>query len=555
MIADVFATPLASTRLFDGGHPRDPGVARLFRLGRQTTSGARVTTKTVLGYSPVFRAVNIVSNGVAKCKPHIYQRLGDDQRPDPHGRGKRRATEHPAWRVTVKRANQFMSAREFRKLLTIYAILNGNGVAYITRDIAGRAVEMTPLLPDRTGLAIFTTRINADSPCPREEQQAEVLYWTMVGGQMRTMLPENILHIRGTSWNGVWGLDLVELMSDTFGLGLAALECSCRIYGQGMLQSGILYMPSGYSGSGPKKEEAQTNFVKAITEQAQGLGKSHRLLVIEEGAKYEALSIDPEKAQALEGREFNIREVANVIGCQAYKLGDRTRTSYNSIEASRQDQLDDDIDPWLCTWEETLDEAVLLGPEQDTGSHYVECNRKALLQTDLKARSEFYVKGRQNGFLNGNEIRKAEGLDPMGPEGENFWMPKNMQPADQAAAAVAGTNAEARGAAAVLADDYRALAMHEVERLATRTCNEAIRKAGQGGEQFVTFLDSIQAWCQDPSPLKSLLEMLGAQMASAFDAYTHPPYAAQDLRSNVAAGAQQILEATVEHARQHLEKT
>lgn len=539
MIAEIFATPFAH-QYFDGSHPRDPALVKLLGLSPETQAGARVDQRSVLGLSPVFRAVNIIGNDVAKCKPFIYQRLGPDGRPDPQGRDKRRAMEHPAWRRTVRRANEWMSAGEVWKVLVVNAILRGNGIAHVERDEAGRVREYLPLLPDRTGMAVFGANLSEES---QVEADAEIVYWTRVGREVRTILPENVVHIRGLTHNGVWGLDVIEVMRETLGLAIAARDCGAKFYGQGMLGSGILYMPPTLRG--PKQEETVANFVASVKQQAQGLGRAHKLLVIEEGAKYEKLSVDPEQAQALATREFSVREIGNIIGCQPHKLGDTKRTSYASLEQSNQEHLDDDIDPWLTRLEEALEEAALSEDEKESGSHFVECNRKALMRTNLQARTSYYTAARNGGWMSANDVLRAEGEDPIGEQGDIYLVPANMTTADQAGAAFDEAPAkqasdEDEEQAARLAADYRALALHEVNRLVTRSCEEAVRKAAKGGEEFVRFVEVIDHWCYEPAPLRPLLTVVGAHLAAAFDKFTLPPYAAADLKANVAAAINEI---------------
>lgn len=534
MIADVFATAL-----FDGAHPRDPELARALGGFQPALSGANVDQRTVLGLSPIFRGVNILGNAVAKCTPHIYRRL-----PGGHGGDKMRDRDHPAWRVVCQWANDWMSAAEFRDTLTAYALLRGNGIAYVERDAAGVPTEMIPLLPDRTGMAIFGRPVSEADPIP---QGAEVMYWTRVGGEMRPLLPENILHIRGRSNNGVWGLDILELMRETLGLAIAARDSGARFYGQGMLASGVLYMPPNM-GKGPTGEETVKNFITAVKNQVQGLGRSHKLLVIDEGAKFEKMSVDPETAQALQTREFEVRELANIVGIQPHKIGDTKRTSYASLEQANQEHLDDDVDPWLRRWEETLARVCLRENELESDSHYIGCNRKALMRTNLQARTFHYASGRQWGYYSVNDIRRAEDLDPIGEQGDSYLVPANMIPADQAeqllpgAPSAAPAESEDTGedegdgntAARVIAD-YQAIAQHAAERLVTRCLAEATRRAAKGGAEFVRFLNVIDGWCHEPAPLRGLLTAVGVHLAAELNKLTEPPFASADLEANVAA--------------------
>lgn len=515
MVADTFASIS-----FSPVHPRDPSVIKMLGMNQATTSGAAVDPRSVVGYAPIWRGVNLIGNAVAKCKPIIYQRLEGSKR------DKERAVDHPAWRSTVRQANPWMSAGEFRKTVTAYALLWGNGIAHVERDEAGNVLEYLPLLPDRTGMAVLNANITEDSDFPID---GDVMYWTLVGGRVRTILPENILHIRGLSFNGIWGLSVIEVLRETLGLGIAIRESGARFFGQGMMASGILYMPPGM-----QDEIVQETFARGIKEQIQGLGKNHKIIVVEEGAKLEKLSVDPNLAQALESREFSAREAALVIGCQPHKLGDTKRTSYASLEQANQEHLDDDIDPWLSRWEEALESVALSEKEKVSGTHFVECNRNALVRTNLAARTAYYTAGVNGGWLCANKILRIEGDDPIGPQGDIYRWPINMVPADQAREAhpVEPSSAPSDAGNALLGN-YRELARYESHRLINRICAEAVNKAGKGGKEFAAFIDGVPQLCQEPEPLAHYLATIGTRLVYEFSKFLEPPYQSDSLKPYV----------------------
>lgn len=553
MIADVFASIS-----FSGVNPRDPAIVKMLGGGPLASSGARVDVKSSLGYSPVFRAVNLIGNAVAKCKPFIYKRLdGDDGEYD---RDKQRAMDHPSWRPTVRCANSLMSAGAFRKTITINAIMEGNGIGYVVRNDDGSVAEYLPLLPDRTGMAVFDRRLNEDSPFPTD---GNVMYWTVVGanGQIQWLLPENIVHIRNTSYNGYWGLDVNTLMRETLGLGIAAREAGAKFYGQGMLSSGVLYMPPGM-----KDETVQETFAKGIKEQSQGLSRAHRLLILEEGAKYEKMSVDPGVAQALETRQFSVREIANIIGCQSHKLGDTERLSYASLEQSNQEHLDDDIDPWLMWWEEALEEVALTEEEKVTGSHFVECNRKALLRTDLAARTAYYTAGVNGGWLSANTILRTEGDDPIGPQGDIYRWPINMVPADQADMVAENMqkpdpvsdpgadkkSGEPKDDAALAVQE---LSSKECERFVSTMLKKAIKASSVGDAAYLDFLGKIIPWANEGTQqLKPVIIPLAQRLHYELSRYVDPPYVANELKQNVERAAPRIQQELMRDAVTRLER-
>ncbi len=74
----------------------------------------------------------------------------------------------------------------------------------------------------------------------------------------------------------------------------------------------------------------------------------------------------------------------------------------------------------------------------------VEFNVDGLLRGDIKSRSDYYIRGRQWGWLSANDIRALENMDPI-DNGDVYLSPLNMvQAGDPAADPQAEPNQGAR---------------------------------------------------------------------------------------------------------------
>jgi len=69
-----------------------------------------------------------------------------------------------------------------------------------------------------------------------------------------------------------------------------------------------------------------------------------------------------------------------------HKLGDSSRTAYNSLEQENQSYLDEALDGWFVTWESECFIKLLTEDQKRTDSHVVEFVREALLRADLTSR-------------------------------------------------------------------------------------------------------------------------------------------------------------------------
>lgn len=534
MIAERLASWL-TIRTLDPLNPRDPAIVRMLGMGNVSTSGVQVDSKTVLGYPAVYRGLNIIGNGLMKVRPIIYRRTLD---------GKERDHNHPSWRCVTRRASANISAGLFRKSLTIVAVMRGNGLGYIERDAHGRVTDMFPLIPDSSGMAVMRNGqpIEAGDDVRFDDR---IVYWTRVGGQMRTLDPSNVIHIKGFCTNGLWSPDVVDILQESLGIGLAAQSMASRFYGQGATSSGLLTMPPGLKG--PQQDEFRT----AITKGYSGLTKAHKFMILEDGAKFTPFTIEPDKAQFLQTREFETRQIANIIGVQAHKIGDVNRLSYNSLEQSNQEHLDDDLDPWLQVWEDELEAKCLTEDEQISDSHFIEFNRKALVRTNLTARTERHRFEREHGISSANDILKQENMDPIGPVGDTYMVPANMTVLDKSGMPIIQGTPEPRGESR---EEFNALAMHEVERAVRRTCNEA-REASGDARKFLDFLAEIAGepdWAMRPACVAPMILRAIHTVHARLDELTRPPYTANDLRANVAARLDSIHADALFEARNEL---
>lgn len=549
MIANAFAA-LWGASAVDPVHPRDPGIVKMFGGSAQNKARVRVDGETVLSLPAVLRGVEILSNALMKVRPVIYRRIENGSEDD-----KERDRNHPNWRFITRRANPLMSAGFLRKQLTQWKTLHGNGLAALVRRGNGSIERAIPMLPDRSGMAIFRNGVKLPGDAAPHEDD-EIWYWTVVGGELRKLRPENVLHIKGISNNGYWGLDLVDVLAETYGLAIAQRDYASTLFGKGALPAAVVFMPNGLKG------DAQKDFAEKIKKAGEGLGKAHQFLMLEESAKVQQLSIDPEKAQMLEGRQFSIIEVANGIGIQPHKLGDSSRVAYNSLEQSNQEHLDDDLDPILQVWEDELEEKGLTEKEKENETHLIEFNRKSLVRVNLQARTLRDTFERTYGLATANDVLRRENQRPIGPVGDTFMVPANMTVLDpQGMPIIRGQVGppepqgvpQPRDDQNADRDAYHQLALHEVERLARRATSEAVRQAKQGGGPFLTFLDQLPTWTHKPAAVAPLLSSVAGRIQELLGQYANPPYVAGDLVENLTTGADAIIAHALTHARSELE--
>ena len=169
----------------------------------------------------------------------------------------------------------------------------------------------------------------------------------------------------------------------------------------------------------------------ATRSQAGGAGKQGRLLVVEEGMKYEGMAIDPNDAQYLETRVFQIRDIARIFRLPPHKLGDLADATFSNVEEQNREYVDDCLAPWLVQWEQEIASKLLMPSEAE--AYYPRFFVDALLRGNATTRAAFYSTMYHIGGMTINEVRDKEDLDTIGKDGDAHMVPVNLQPADKAA--------------------------------------------------------------------------------------------------------------------------
>lgn len=368
----------------------------------KASAGVSVNEATALTYSVVFACVRILAETVSSLPLILYQRTGDGT--------KTRATDHPLYSLLHDTPNYSMTAFRWRSAMMMHAVLWGNAFSEIKINSRGTVTGLWPLSPDRVQILITAKKDGTVTP--------NYQYLDPLTRAMRTIPNDRMLHIAGMGYDGIQGYSLVRLHQEAIGLGMAMQEFGSRFFGEGTHPSVIVEHP------GKLSEIAHKNLSDSLTTSHSGLGKSHRLLVLEEGMKLTPLGIPPEDAQFLESRQFQVIEICRIFRIPPHMVGDLERATFSNIEHQSIEFVVHTLRPWLVLWEQELNRSLLLPDEQK--NFYFEFLVDGLLRGDVKSRYEAYRIGREGGWLSVNDVRRLENMDPV-EHGDKYMMPMNFQ--------------------------------------------------------------------------------------------------------------------------------
>lgn len=371
--------------------------------GNSTKTGIYVNEETALKFSAVFACVRILAESVASLPLPVYKRLKV---------GRERAIDHPLYSLLHDQPNGEMTSYSFREVLMVHLLLWGNAYCEIERDNFGRIIGLWPLLPNKTWPE-------------RDDSTRQIVYKTISSdGKMITLSSDKVLHIPGLGFNGLIGFSPIRMaMQEAIGLGLAAEEFGADFYANGAHMGGIIEYPAKISKDGRER------FETSVRDKYGGLGKAHKLMVLEEGLKFHDVTIPQNEAQFIESRKFQLEEIARMYRVPLHMIQNLDRSTNNNIEHQSLEFVVHTLRPWLVRWEQAIS-WKLLNP-QEKRRYFAKFTVDGLLRGDIKSRYEAYAVGRQNGWLCADDIRELEDMNPLpDDQGKIFLINGNMVPVD-----------------------------------------------------------------------------------------------------------------------------
>ncbi|MCD8022940.1 MAG: phage portal protein [Lachnospiraceae bacterium] len=350
----------------------------------------------------VYACVRVLAEAVAQLPLHLYRYTGEGS--------KEKAADHPLYFLLHDEPNPEMSSFVFRETLMTHILLWGNAYAQIIRNGKGEVVALYPLMPNRM-------RVD------RDEHGRLYYEYTLSDDDApqikKTILkPSEVLHIPGLGYDGLVGYSPIAVAKNAVGLTIATEEYGAKFFANGATPGGILEYPGTVKDPDKVREAWNKGF--------GGSGNSNKVAVLEEGMKYTPISINPDEAQFLDTRKFQIDEIARIFRVPPHLIGDLEHSTFSNIEQQSLEFVTYSLQPWLVRWEQGIHRVLL--NENERRDYFVKFNVDGLLRGDYQSRMNGYATARQNGWMSANDIRELENLDriPEKDGGDLYLINGNM---------------------------------------------------------------------------------------------------------------------------------
>jgi HK97 family phage portal protein len=403
--------------------------------GGRTDSGIRVSEMTALQVGTVLACVNLIGNGVAGLPLNVYEKVITDNR-----LAKRLAHNHDLFDVLANEPNPEMTRFTWMKTAIVHDLLWGNSYSEIQRDNGNQIIGLWPRNPSRTrpirtlrplriegdilpaGSLVYETTESLMDNNPSTATDSPNFNDNLSLGTRRIVLAEDMLHVPGLSLDGRLGQGPVYLARQIIGLSLATEKYAAKFFGNGARPLGILEYPA-------KMDELAIENLRRSWSEAHGGENTHKTGILEQGVKYIKVGSTPEEGQMLNTREFQRNEICSIFNVPPHMVGDLEKSARSNVEQGAIEFVLYCLGPWLEAYEQEFRRKLFPKRGRTSNKFFAKFDARRLMYPDAESRAVFYTSGKQNGYLNSNDIRELEDMNPIPAEqgGDVYTVQVNMQ--------------------------------------------------------------------------------------------------------------------------------
>lgn len=362
------------------------------------------TPTRAMKIAAVFRAVNIISSGLATLKIE-YKRKDRAKGYFKIDNGK--AGSKLNYLLSV-RPNSRLNAYEFKKNLVSQILLQGNAYVLPVKNILGEVEALYLLTPGSVAHDIYSNTYQIADPVN--------MISTVVSA-------DEILHFKNVSSDGGYtGLSTVSYAALTLGIAATSDNETLKRFATGGRFKAILKNNTSTKGWGEYQDEQ----LKAHGEDLQeAISRGDDILAVKGDVEVSPLSMSSADMQFLESRKFTIREIARFFNVPPSKLMDDTNSNYKTAELSNVDFYSEALKPLV---EAIISEfsAKLLN-EWNFQEYKFRFDLSSIYTLDLDSKAKWDKSRLENGVASVNDLRRESDIEPI-EKGDDVYLSVNFAP-------------------------------------------------------------------------------------------------------------------------------
>lgn len=365
-----------------------------------SAAGVYVSQGTAMAVSAVYACVTIRAEDVARCTPALW-------RTDASG-NRVKVTDHPLAKL-LKKPNRQQSWFEFAEQMHAAVLLRSNAYAAIRRDRRGNPIELIPINPDAVQVLE-----GIDGHVFYQVNRIGLFQMAMLRDFPTAIPSEDVLHIRGLSFNMLIAASRIALARDAIGVSMGLEQQSARWMANGARPAGVLETEKVLTDGTATRLKAQWD---SLFSGLQNVGST---AILEQGLKWRALQLSSVDLEFIAQRKFQVEDIARFFKTPLWKIGVSEGARNLDYAKAGQDYVNNVVSPDLDRWEQRFSFTFDLDAEDIE----MDMDEERLLRSDAQTRYANYRVGILSGYLKPNEARAKEKL-PGVEGGDRLFVPAN----------------------------------------------------------------------------------------------------------------------------------
>jgi HK97 family phage portal protein len=336
-----------------------------YELLQRAGSGAVVNRTTAMRLAAVYSCEKAISEDLAGLPINVKQKKSDGT--------VETVSDHPAQDRLKLSPNLEMRAFSWRRTRSAHVLLQGNSYSFIERSILNPVKFLWPLDPDE---------VRVERVKEKDGSRGRIRYRVNDVSHPKYYEPEDILHIKGFSWNGFIGDSMItNFARNQIGIGLSLDEFEAAFFKNGINPGGVFEHPNSLG-------ENKKKFLDAVKERFGGSKKRGYPMVLEDGMKFTPYEVKIADQQFLELLKLNKVDICGMFGVPQSRISiSDSNTNYNNTEAERQRYYISGLLPWAVQDEQEMSFKLLTEKERKAGM-FIKYNFDGFLRGDSKSRAE-----------------------------------------------------------------------------------------------------------------------------------------------------------------------
>lgn len=339
----------------------------------------------------VYRCVNLISDSVATLPLVPYNYVDNWKYID---------SESNLYNLFNVQPNSIMSAFQFKKMMIVNLLLNGN--TYILIKRTGKNIESLQLL-DSNKIQVIV-------------EKNDIKYKNF---DTKTIYDKSqIIHLINYSDNGIIGESTISYASTALQINKNIDALLKTQSGNGMMVAGILKPVQGVQINQTKADAAKAKFNSVNTVDGNSI------IVLDSGFDFQQISLSNRDSQILESSKLSSNDICKFFGVPPSLIYNETG-KYSTAEQQQLDYLNNTLTPLIEKIESEFFRKIYLST--DWKMRELRFDVTNLMRLDATTQASYYKTLFEMGALTVNEVRQKINADYPATGGNKHFISTNLQ--------------------------------------------------------------------------------------------------------------------------------